>query len=237
MRESGSQLNSTFSWCSFQAACLALSSRHNSPAPLRTGFSPWKSLFSRLIWLVRRKRSVLLVEGMVLGDFLFSLGFCQIACLVRLLAFRYSSLLPLFFQVFQHLCLSFDCTADSRILPPGLFRHRCILVDPHTFSAAFSRLDIFSQVPSIPLPRALLEVVLVMKAYSVWASGSLRHRSLSEGRISCSWEGDVITKIPDQQVVLHGDLAKDNLAIPRMLVEGYTEVCTKSIWVLPSPEV
>ena len=60
---------------------------------------------------------------------------------------------------------------------------------------------------------------------------------LGEGRISCSWEGDVITKIPDQQVVLLGDLAKDNLAIPRMLVEGYTKVCTKSIWVLPSPEV
>ena len=47
----------------FQTACLSLSSRHNSPASLWTGFSPWTSWFSHFIWLARRIRSVLLREG------------------------------------------------------------------------------------------------------------------------------------------------------------------------------
>ena len=45
------------------------------------------------------------------------------------------------------------CTVDSHIPPPGLFSPLIVLADLHTFSSAFSRLDLsFSQISSVPLP-------------------------------------------------------------------------------------
>ena len=94
---------------------------------------------------------------------------------MRCLAFWCSYLLPSFFQVFQHLCFSLSALSTVIFHHQVSFCYLCFLVDPHTFSAAFNRLDFsFSQVPSVPLPLALLEVVSVKKVfwYSVWASNS-----------------------------------------------------------------
>ena len=100
---------------------VALSSWHNSPVSMWTGFSPWTSKFSDLIWLARWERSDLPVEGFLRTSCLAWDFARQTACLARRLAFCYSSLLPPFFQVFQHLCFTLTALSIAGIPPPGLF--------------------------------------------------------------------------------------------------------------------
>ena len=122
------------SYCYIQAARLAVSSRYTFPASLQTYFSPWTSGVSHPIWGIIVRTAYL----RILED--FCLRFCQITCLVRRLAFWYSSLLPLF-QVFQHLPVSLTTVSTAAIHHLVSFYHKCYLVYPHTFSVAFSKLD------------------------------------------------------------------------------------------------
>ena len=142
---------------------------HSSPVSFGTCLPPWTSRTPRHIWLARRNRSELQGEKSSRTS-CSARNFARLTvCLVRCLAFWYSSLLPLFYQVFQH--LQFPLTA----LSTDTFQHQVsvrpgVLINMYTFSTVFSKLDFsFFQTPSIPPLQASLEVVSVMKAscYSV----------------------------------------------------------------------
>ena len=101
----------------------------------------------------------------VLAYFMFVLGFCQIDSMfgqpLGLLIFLFATAFP-----FSSISTFLDCTVDDRNRPPDTFSPAAFLVNLHTFSAAFRKLDFrFPQITSLPSPLALLGAVSVLKTY------------------------------------------------------------------------
>ena len=131
-----------------------------------------------------RGGTVSVADWRVLEDFLFSLGFYQIDSMFgKALGLLIFLLAVTFLPGFLASPLFLDYTVNSCIPPPGLFSPPVFLGRPaHIFSCLQQTGKSFSQVPSVPLPLELLEVISAMKAFLVlWVSGSLRRQVLRRG--------------------------------------------------------